>query len=473
VGFVGFEPDRVRQFATALDNATVDAGGISGDIAKDLDEATSLMRSMSSPGPGWGSPWSSPYDYYRGGLTTVSQGTPSTVAEVTRRLDHLLACERLAADGFAVNALAAFDDARPPNEAAVRAATSTVRAFLTADHGINGNEDDLQRMLDLVSSLNPAEREAFVGALTKQDLEAWSKQASLGDEWLIQHNGMTSDQIHELSGLLLPCLDRAQVERVAKSFTVLEPEFHDLVTDVAGSYTFWPGDLGDDPPDVDALRQGALGDCWFLSGLGAVVRQDPAFVAQHLHDNANGTYTVTFYRDGKPIPITVDGALPTTADGNKLFVGSAGMAATGPLWAAIYEKAYASYRGRYGDTEGGWGDQAIEVLTGRTTHRSDPGEVSLEQIRTMLAAGQPVTVGTNSKFHWFWESEHDKEDPLIGPGDQLVASHEYAVRSVVRTDDGWHITVINPWGQNAYPPQVVTLDDDEFREYFGEVSWGE
>jgi hypothetical protein len=227
--------------------------------------------------------------------------------------------------------------------------------------------------------------------------------------------------------------------------------------------------LGDDPPDVDALRQGALGDCWFLSGLGAVVRQDPEFVAEHLHDNGNGTYTVTFYRDGEPIPITVDGTLPTRPDDTRLFANGTGGPATGPLWAAIYEKAYASYEGRYGDLEGGWGDEAIEVLTGRTTHRSNPGDVSLEQIQAMLAAGQPVTVGTNTKFQWFWE----EENPYFGPGNQLVASHEYAVESVVKTDDGWQITVINPWGQGASRPQVVTLGDDEFREYFREVAWGE
>lgn len=473
MGFVGFEPDRIHQLATALDNVAVDAGGISGDIANDLDEAISLMRSMHPSGPGWGSPWSSPHDYYRASLTVVGQGAPDTAAEVTRRLNHLLACEHLATDGFAVNELTVFDDEAPPDEATVTAAVSALRAFLVADHGINGNEDDLQRVLDLISSLNPAERQAFVGALTDQDLAAWNAQARRGDSWLIQHNGLTLDQVHELAGLLFPCLDRAQVERVAASLTVLEPEFHDLVTDVGGSYTWWPGGLGDDPPDVDALRQGALGDCWFLAGLGAVVRQDPEFVAEHLHDNGNGTYTVTFYRDGEPISITVDGTLPTNTNGNQLFANSTGGPATGPLWAAIYEKAYASFRGRYGDTEGGWGDEAIEVLTGRTTHRSDPGDVSLEQIQAMLTAGQPVTVGTNTKFHWFWEDEEDKKNPFFGPGNQLVAGHEYAVESVVKTDEGWQITVINPWGEAAGSREIVTLDDDQYRDCFREVAWGE
>jgi len=351
MGFVGFEPDRVRKLVTALNNAATDAYGLSGDIANDLDEATELMRSMGSPGPGWSTPWSSPGDYYRGALTTVAQGAPEIAAEIGRRLNHLLACEHLAADGYAVNAATAFDDAPPPDEAKIKAAVDALHAFLTADHGFNGNQDDLQRIIDLVGSLNPAERQAFVGALTDADLTAWNNQAQSAD-FLLADNGMTLDQIHALSGLLLPFLDRAQVERLAKSLTVLEPEFHDLETDVPGSYTWWPGDLGDNPPDVNALTQGELGDCWFIAGLGAVVRQDPNFVAQHLHDNGNGTYTVTFYRDGKPVPITVDGTLPTNTNGSKLFVGNSGWAATGPLWAAIYEKAFASYLGRYGATPG-------------------------------------------------------------------------------------------------------------------------
>jgi hypothetical protein len=423
---------------------------------------------MGSPGPGWSTPWSSPGDCYRGALTSVAQGAPDTAAEINRRLTHLLACEHLVADGYAVNTATAFDDAPPPDEAKIKAAVDALHAFLTADHGINGNRDDLQRILDLIGSLNPAERQAFVGALTDADLTAWNNQAQFAD-FLLADNGMTLDQIHALSGLLLPFLDRAQVERLAKSMTVLEPEFHDLETDVGGSYTWWPGDLGDNPPDVGSLSQGAVGDCWFISGLGAVVRQDPTFVAQHLHDNGNGTYTVTFYRDGKPVLITVDGTLPTTTDGYKLFVGDAGSAATGPLWAAIYEKAFASYLGRYGDTEGGWGDDAIAALTGRTTHRSDPGHVSLAQIQTMLADGKPVTVGTSGKTHWIWEDVPE----FLGPGDQIVNNHEYAVQSVVKTDSGWQITVVNPWGPYGSKPQIVTLNEDQFRDCFGEVAWGE
>ena len=47
-------------------------------------------------------------------------------------------------------------------------------------------------------------------------------------------------------------------------------------------------------PTLSDIHQAEIGDCYFLSALGAVVEEDPDAISQKIHDNGDGTYTVTF-----------------------------------------------------------------------------------------------------------------------------------------------------------------------------------
>ncbi len=78
----------------------------------------------------------------------------------------------------------------------------------------------------------------------------------------------------------------------------------------------------------DHVRQGAMGDCWFLSAL-AVVAEKPYLIQRILpHDHINnvGCYEVNFCLDGKWTNVIVDSLLPSIArldkDGGKGSVSS-------------------------------------------------------------------------------------------------------------------------------------------------------
>jgi hypothetical protein len=397
----------------------------------------------------------------------VARSAPDVGAEIRRRLDHLLACEKLQQAGFAFDLAEVFADAPVPDPAQVQHDLDEFRRILHADHGWNGNTDDLQRIGDLIAGMSDAGKEAFVAALTADDLAGWNRMAD-SDDGLFSDNGLTHDQVLRLGDDLLPALSDAQVRKLAAGLPVLEPGFTNIEMGGGGSWTWWPGSLDDDPPDLSGIHQGNAGDCWFVSALAAEVQQNPHFVQDHLVDNGNGTYTVTFYRDGKPVPVTVDGTLPTTEDGHGRFVhAQPDWEAGGALWAAIYEKAYARFHDSYGEIEGGWGDVALGELTGRPTHRSDPGEVSLDDVRATLDAGLPVTVGTkNDKFLGIFGGNELVDDQ------KLVANHEYRVKQVTQTPDGhWTVVLVNPWGPTAAAPYEVELTEDEYRDWIGEVAW--
>jgi hypothetical protein len=94
------------------------------------------------------------------------------------------------------------------------------------------------------------------------------------------------------------------------------------------------------PQDIE---QGDVGDCYFLSSLGAIAHRMPQAIESMIQSNGDGTYTVGFYNGKTPDYVTVDGELP--ADSNGLFVyadyGRAAVSPVNVLWPALIEKAYA------------------------------------------------------------------------------------------------------------------------------------
>jgi hypothetical protein len=214
------------------------------------------------------------------------------------------------------------------------------------------------------------------------------------------------------------------------------------------------------------LRQGDDGDCWFLSSAAAIAERDPNFFQSRILQNANGTYTVTFYNNGQPTYVTVDGRLPVDGNGNTVYAHPGST-----QWVAIYEKAYAQYKGGYGNIEGGWGDQGLHDLTGQATQRIDPGDSNLGNIAQMLHDGRAVTTGTrkDSGFLW-WGGDGEYID-----GGKLVSGHEYSVQSVDMNAHPPTITLLNPWGVNATNSDSgqsigkVTLTQDEWQQYFREI----
>ncbi len=98
-------------------------------------------------------------------------------------------------------------------------------------------------------------------------------------------------------------------------------------------------------PCISDIKQGALGDCYFVASLAAVVEKDPSYIRQHMRDNAEqGTVTVRFYEQGKPVDITVPKKTAVSSDGSDAY-------ARGALWVQLYETAYAAFRLQFSKEE--------------------------------------------------------------------------------------------------------------------------
>ena len=130
------------------------------------------------------------------------------------------------------------------------------------------------------------------------------------------------------------------------------------------------------------VKQGAVGNCWFLSAL-AVVAEQPHLIQQvipHTQLNDVGIYQVNLCLDGKWTPVIVDSHLPIAPQdkkkrstefrgivGNHDYVPAFCDVPNGQLWPALIEKAYAKAHGSYAQLSGGFIAEALQDLTGAPT----------------------------------------------------------------------------------------------------------
>jgi hypothetical protein len=462
--YCGFQLERVQQLQRALADTPSAASALAADIRRAAQRAEWIGAAAAGLSPHQlGLDRTEPGGTMPG-LTAISQQAGDLAAEVQRRLDHLESCRSLVSHGFTFTAEEAFQDL-PAIDAA--------RLIAAKQHAVDAlGKDGLDRTLSVLAvidelhGLNAGETDALVGSLSDEQLKSFD--AALQGQLL--GIGIVPEATRlQLADDLFSRLGEEQRVRVSGAMPTLQPPLDD---DHRGH------PLGMLPPaDIEAakledINQGELGDCWFLASIGAELRVDPAFVRKHMVANDNGTYTVTFYRDGKPVSVTVDGAVPHDGTSAEFAHGDPGWGSNGPSWIAVYEKAFAQFQGGYGRIEGGFGDRGMEALTGRNADRHDSDDLSFEQIARNLRDGTPMTAGSkeHTTGHLWWKKDQEKVE--VGD-DTVVSLHEY---TVVGVDLGAHpptVRLRNPWGSNAGAvEEFITMTEDEFHDHFNELSVG-
>jgi len=227
-----------------------------------------------------------------------------------------------------------------------------------------------------------------------------------------------------------------------------------------------------DPNDVS---QGGIGDCYYMSSLATIAQQHPEVIQNAIKQNDDGTYTVSLYEKRpwyqpwgpeftkKEINITPE--LPAR-DGNAIFAHT-GDETNGQkeLWVGLMEKAFAKEHGSYKSIEGGWGNEAMEALTGKSSDTYSPGKMNIQQLADLHTQGKGITVSSAADYKLGPIDLPDtvSRNPLYKNG-TLVANHEYWISDVDTKNNT--VTLRNPWG---YEPGI-TLPFDQFQGAFRQVS---
>ena len=110
------------------------------------------------------------------------------------------------------------------------------------------------------------------------------------------------------------------------------------------------------------IKQGMLGDCYFLSALAALAEKPNRIRDMFLDEEVNneGIYGAKMYKNGIEMYVNVDDFIPLTEGDRVSFARS-----NGPeLWVIMLEKMWAKLHGSYERCDAGWEHHTIRDLTG-------------------------------------------------------------------------------------------------------------
>ena len=242
--------------------------------------------------------------------------------------------------------------------------------------------------------------------------------------------------IHRIASFYQPYTGNANLA----GYVSKEIAGQDLQDPVGDDYTRGWANFADHPlfngtPTYSDIRQGSVGDCYYVASLASLADSDPDIIRQMMVSLGDGTYAVRFYRNNQEVYLRVDADLPIYS-GNSLSYAK--LTPDGEIWVALAEKAYCYFRygeNSYASIAGGWMSTVYQEVTGKTATTLWTGNSAASvasSIAAALAAGHAVTAG----------SYDSPPSPIFG-------GHAYEVKAIQGTGDAAIVTVYNPWGYDG------------------------
>lgn len=174
------------------------------------------------------------------------------------------------------------------------------------------------------------------------------------------------------------------------------------------------------------VKQGELGNCWFLAAVANITLNPCLFNLIVPDDNwfedeeYSGAFHFRFWKFGRWIDVVIDDRLPTR-DGRLVFMHSVDKA---EMWSALIEKAYAKLHGSYDKLIGGDIIEALEDFTGGL---SETCKLETNQ-DTDLFSVMTKAFTRNSFLGCSIDAEEDEIEAEAPLG--LVKGHAYSITGI-------------------------------------------
>ncbi|XP_057295550.1 calpain-A-like [Hydractinia symbiolongicarpus] len=196
----------------------------------------------------------------------------------------------------------------------------------------------------------------------------------------------------------------------------------------------------------DDVKQGVLGNCWFLASIVALTVHPKLFVRivpinqtlDILDKQYCGLVVFRFWQFGKWVEVVIDDRLPTS-NGRLLFLHSCERS---EFWAALLEKAYAKLYGSYEALNGGNACEAMEDFTAGIT-QSYNMDISPQDLYTALSNA----LSCGSLVCCSIDPDPNIREAELPNG--LIVGHSYTISDCRRVASVVLVRMRNPWG-NEY-----------------------
>ncbi len=200
------------------------------------------------------------------------------------------------------------------------------------------------------------------------------------------------------------------------------------------------------------IRQGSLGDCYYVAALAEVAKVSPSTIQNMFIDNGDNTWTVRFYHNGRQEFVTVDRYLPVNASGKFIYAsaGSSAASTTAELWVALAEKAYAqlnasgwinqSNTNSYAGLEGGWPADSISFITGLSTS-SDFSLTTSDFTNIVTAINNNKMVNICTSDHAYAMIAYNASTQKFTIYNPWGSASDYTWANVLATFEDWSYTL--------------------------------
>ena len=199
---------------------------------------------------------------------------------------------------------------------------------------------------------------------------------------------------------------------------------------------------------LDDIKQGGIGDCYFLSAIGSLTNF-PNFIESHfyLEDEKKHIYGIYFFINGRWKRVLVDDQFPCRMNDKNIF-GELYFSCSfqNEIWVSLIEKAWAKVNGSYANIDyGGYSYEVFDIMTEAYSDHIEIDVKSKEKIWEILLNSEKrkylMTVASKSfVFFTYWGLEE---------------GHAYTVVKikVIEPKKGEKIRLIqlrNPYGEKEY-----------------------
>ncbi len=197
----------------------------------------------------------------------------------------------------------------------------------------------------------------------------------------------------------------------------------------------------DGTPHFDRIGQGAIGDCYLISGLGWVARFHPRRIVEMIQPLQNGRFEVHF-------PSGEHAIVEPPTDTEILFAESKGSLQDG-LWVAVIEKAVGHLDASLSSKEHVVADPTIRIGFGGSTrkdvHRWTGHAVDVFELKTAEHSKVRRALQEMERHRLMAQAVVSEKDPHP----PIPMGHAYAVLGFNPTTEV--VTVWNPWGDEFTP----------------------